>query len=452
MWAVDRELELAGLKTYAAGHEGATFVVLLFETATTKLVAVIEADKLGPAAHRRRERRGCEVPRQGGRRFARDHRLRLAGAQPGGLHPRGVALDRAVVAYCRNEERLAAFCKETGAEAGESHRDPAQQDVVVTVTTSRDPVLRGEWLQPGAVVCAVGANDPRRARARQRVLERAAFVCCDSIENAKRESGDLIEPVEAGVLDWLEVHELQEVVAGELPGRQADDDIVVFKSNGIAAWDVAIGRVALERARERGVGTRRSSVRRAARSDRAFAERVDHLGPVEQAATLLRRRPVAHVGVLEDLAQRPAALVLADHVGREPLLLRGAREQERERVAQEARKPGHGLDPSRGRVANVKKPSPRFAEREVHGVDDRGEPERIVIWIERLPGALWAVGRAVNPQHRPSDEPRGPMTTSSRGTSSDALDSANGTLSDDARVSAEDGRAAEVKPFERTSC
>ena len=86
-------------------------------------------------------------------------------------------------------------------------------------------------------------------------LERAAFVCCDSIENAKRESGDLIEPVEAGVLDWLEVHELQEVVAGELPGRQADDDIVVFKSNGIAAWDVAIGAVALERARERGVGT-----------------------------------------------------------------------------------------------------------------------------------------------------------------------------------------------------
>ena len=50
------------------------------------------------------------------------------------------------------------------------------------------------------------------------------------------------------------MHELQEVVAGELPGRQADDDIVVFKSNGLAAWDVAIGAVALERARERGVG------------------------------------------------------------------------------------------------------------------------------------------------------------------------------------------------------
>ena len=49
--------------------------------------------------------------------------------------------------------------------------------------------------------------------------------------------------------------ELQEVISGELPGRQADDDIVLFKSNGLAAWDVAIGAVALERARERGVGT-----------------------------------------------------------------------------------------------------------------------------------------------------------------------------------------------------
>ena len=56
------------------------------------------------------------------------------------------------------------------------------------------------------------------------------------------------------MLDWLEVHELQEVVAGELPGRQADDDIVVFKSNGLAAWDVAVGAVAVERARERGLG------------------------------------------------------------------------------------------------------------------------------------------------------------------------------------------------------
>ena len=78
------------------------------------------------------------------------------------------------------------------------------------------------------------------------MLERAAFVCCDSLDDAKIESGDLIEPVEQGVLDWLEVHELQEVVAGELPGRQSDDDIVVFKSNGLAAWDLAVAARVVE--------------------------------------------------------------------------------------------------------------------------------------------------------------------------------------------------------------
>ena len=133
-----------------------------------------------------------------------------------------------------------------GAEPGESHRDPAAADVVVTITTSRDPVLRGEWLQPGALVCAAGANRRQARELDNAALERAAFVCCDSLDDAKIESGDLIEPVEQGVLDWLEVHELQEVVAGEVAGRQADDDIVVFKSNGLAAWDLAVAATVAE--------------------------------------------------------------------------------------------------------------------------------------------------------------------------------------------------------------
>jgi ornithine cyclodeaminase len=72
---------------------------------------------------------------------------------------------------------------------------------------------------------------------------------------ARLEAADLIEPIQQGVLDWLEVHELHEVVSGELPGRQSPDDIALFKSNGIAAWDVAIAAAAVELARERGVGT-----------------------------------------------------------------------------------------------------------------------------------------------------------------------------------------------------
>jgi ornithine cyclodeaminase/alanine dehydrogenase-like protein (mu-crystallin family) len=50
------------------------------------------------------------------------------------------------------------------------------------------------------------------------------------------------------------VHELQEVVAGEVSGRASDDDVIVFKSNGIAAWDLAAGARVVELARERGAG------------------------------------------------------------------------------------------------------------------------------------------------------------------------------------------------------
>jgi ornithine cyclodeaminase/alanine dehydrogenase-like protein (mu-crystallin family) len=254
MPAVDRELGVAGLKGYAATADGAQFAVLLFDAESGELVAVVEADGLGQL-------------RTGAASGVAAKHLARAGARNLGVIGCGwqaesqVACVRAavpgieeVVAYCRTPERLAAFCERVGAEPGESHRDPAGQDVVVTITTSRDPVLRGEWLSEGALVCAAGANHPSRRELDNVVVERAAFVCCDLKEQTRLESADLIEPVDQGVLDWLEVHELHEVVAGELQGRQQDGDIVLFKSNGIAAWDLAVGKLAVERARERGVG------------------------------------------------------------------------------------------------------------------------------------------------------------------------------------------------------
>jgi hypothetical protein len=91
----------------------------------------------------------------------------------------------------------------------------------------------------------------------------------------------------------------------------------------------------------------------------------------------------------------------------------------------------------------------RFAERVLDGFDDAGEPERVVIWIERKPGALWAVGRAVNPQHRPSNEPRADDYVFEGYELEDALEQANATLEDDVRVLEEDGRDERVKPFVR---
>jgi ornithine cyclodeaminase/alanine dehydrogenase len=239
MSAADRELGYAGVKAYVAFAAGTRFEVLLFRGDEPELVAVIEADELG------RLRTGAASG------VAAKH-LAKAGAKSlgvigcGGQAVTQVECIRAavptierVVAFCRTRENLEAFCERLGCEPGESNADAAACDVVVTVTGSRDPVLRGDWLRPGALVCAVGANDGKRRELANDVLERATFVCCDSVEDARLESADLIEPIAAGALDWLEVHELQQVVGGELPGRQSDDDVVVFKSNGLAAWDVA---------------------------------------------------------------------------------------------------------------------------------------------------------------------------------------------------------------------
>jgi ornithine cyclodeaminase/alanine dehydrogenase-like protein (mu-crystallin family) len=254
MAAADLELGYAGAKVYAGFREGARFVVLLFRANAPELVAVIEADKLG-------QLRTGAASGVAARHLAAGGSTSLGVIGCGWQAESQLACIRAavpqierVVAYCRTEKKLQAFCEEHGAEPGESHQDPAGCDVVVTATTSRDPVLRGEWLRAGALVCAVGANDGHKRELDNVVLERSAFVCCDSVDDAKLESADLIEPVGSGLLDWLEVHELQEVVAGEVAGRQSDDDIVVFKSNGLAAWDVAVAAAAVERARAAGVG------------------------------------------------------------------------------------------------------------------------------------------------------------------------------------------------------
>jgi hypothetical protein len=91
----------------------------------------------------------------------------------------------------------------------------------------------------------------------------------------------------------------------------------------------------------------------------------------------------------------------------------------------------------------------RFAERTLEGVDDAGAPERIVIWIERKPGAVWSVGRAINPQLRSSDQSRSDDYVFEGFELEDALEQANATLRDDVRVLEQDGRPQAAVPFER---
>lgn len=91
----------------------------------------------------------------------------------------------------------------------------------------------------------------------------------------------------------------------------------------------------------------------------------------------------------------------------------------------------------------------RFAERVLRGVDDAGNEEHLVFWIERKAGALWAVGRAVNPEQRNVKAPRAEDYIFEGYELEDALEQANAALEDDLTVSERDGRSEHCRPFTR---
>jgi len=223
MPCVDHELGYAGLKSFLWLPAGAPFVVVLFSIAQARIEAVVEAERLG-------ELRTAAASAVAARRFAPDARTlgifgtgRQAAAHVAALRS-ALALDRVLVRG-RDEQRLTAFCAEHGCEPA-TPEEVGACDAVVTVTTAKEPVLHGAWLKPDAFVCAVGGNDLASRELDDEVLARAAFVCTDSVAQAKLEAGDL-----AGI-DWSRVRELQDVHSGQ-------DGITLFKSNGLAAWDLA---------------------------------------------------------------------------------------------------------------------------------------------------------------------------------------------------------------------
>lgn len=163
--------------------------------------------------------------------------------------------------YSRDAEHRKTFAKKLSARLEVDVRgvDSAEEavrhaDIVITATNSREPVLLGEWLTPGMHINAIGSN---RAEAREMddtAITRFSLIAVDSIEQAKIESGDLLAPIERGILAWERVRELGEIVAGKISGRASPDQITLFKSNGIALEDVAVGAFVYERAREQKIG------------------------------------------------------------------------------------------------------------------------------------------------------------------------------------------------------
>jgi ornithine cyclodeaminase len=156
----------------------------------------------------------------------------------------------------RTNENAQALAEETGTEAAESVEEAVRgADVVVTATNSSEPVLRHEWLKPGAHVNAVGSS-VKTARELDTATMAAGSLFVDRRESTLNEAGDYLFAAEEGAIgpDHIKA-EIGEILIGKHPGRTSPDELTVFKSLGLAVEDLAAAEYVVRRARERGVGT-----------------------------------------------------------------------------------------------------------------------------------------------------------------------------------------------------
>jgi ornithine cyclodeaminase len=129
-------------------------------------------------------------------------------------------------------------------------------DIVVTATNSPTPVLRREWLSPGAHITAVGSSVARDRELDAETIAASRFFV-DRRESTVNESGDfLMAAREAGLDESHIVAEIGEVLAGAAPGRTSPTELTVFKSLGLAVEDLAAAAYACAAADASGLGTR----------------------------------------------------------------------------------------------------------------------------------------------------------------------------------------------------
>jgi ornithine cyclodeaminase/alanine dehydrogenase-like protein (mu-crystallin family) len=249
-----------GYKAYTVGGSQAKFYFFLFSAETTSLLAMIEADTLGQIrtgaatglATRHLSNPDASVATIFGAGWQAQTQLEAMDTE---RHLSRVFIVNKTAE--RREEFMKKMQSRVRAElvaARSAEEAVRSSQIVTTITNSREPVLKGEWLQSGTHVNAAGGNMLVRREIDDEVVSRARRLVVDSVEQCKIESGEFIAAIETGKRHWEEFVELRDIVAGFKTGRQNPSEITLFKSGGIALEDVAIGRIVYERAVERGIG------------------------------------------------------------------------------------------------------------------------------------------------------------------------------------------------------
>lgn len=249
-----------GLKAYTTSKEKSQFRVYLHDGRSGDLTAILEADGLGQfrtgaasgvATKKLSRPDAANVGIFGSGKQARTQLLAICQVRP----------IRSITVYSRDPARRAAFAEQLTRETGVPVHPadlPQQaavgQDIIITATTAREPVLQGEWIAPGTHLNLIGSNFIVKSEADVEVFRRATLVTVDCKDQAKLEAGDFVKPIEQGVLHWSDIHELGPVLLGHYPGRESPDDVTVFKSLGLGIQDVILAAKVVPLARAQGLG------------------------------------------------------------------------------------------------------------------------------------------------------------------------------------------------------
>ncbi|MCI0663890.1 MAG: ornithine cyclodeaminase family protein [Acidobacteria bacterium] len=251
---------LAGLKAYTVTRHGARFHVSLYDAESGELLAFIEANKLGQM--RTGAASGIAT------KYLANPDAKSVGMYGSGWQARSqleavcaVRQIETVRVYSRSAENRDRFCREMGAKLKDVRIEPVSQandaadsDIIITITTAREPVFEGARLKPGAHINAAGNNSILKREFDDEAIKRAAFIAVDSLDQARFEAGELITSVEKGLLTWERIKELRHVVSGEIKGRTDSREITIFKSLGIAIEDVAAAAIVYQKAKTQKVG------------------------------------------------------------------------------------------------------------------------------------------------------------------------------------------------------
>ena len=129
-----------------------------------------------------------------------------------------------------------------------------EMDVICTASTSKTPVVLGEWLKPGAHINGIGSHSTDARELDTQAVVRSTVVV-DTMDAAMAEAGDLLMPIAEGAITQDHIHgELGDVITGKIPGRTGETEITLFKSQGLAIQDVATANLVFRAAVEKGIG------------------------------------------------------------------------------------------------------------------------------------------------------------------------------------------------------